>query len=222
VSGAGGGKAHADPDRPARGGARARNLGWAAVVTAVAATTILVPPLVAPKTHHRPGTASAPSSSLAQSPSATQSPSPATSASAGQAPSATQSPRIAPSFATIRLQAADPGNVRSGARIIPCGSCDGGRRVGYIGGPNTLIMLIRGVAAPGKRKLTITYESDGPRTLKIGVNDSPVRILVLAGARDFLIPALTSLSVFIPAGTSTIKFFNDAGSAPDINGIVIS
>jgi hypothetical protein len=219
-------KAHADQDRPARGGVRARSLGWTAVITAVAATTILVPPLVAPKTHHGAGTATAPP--VAQSRVATQSPtiaessSPATSASATHSPSVTQSPRIAPSFSTIRLHAADPANLRSGARIIPCGSCDGGRRVGYIGGPNTLVMLIRGVTAPGKRTLTVTYETDGPRTLKIGVNNGPIRTLLLTGAHDFLIPALTSLSVFIPAGASTIKFFNDAGSAPDINGIVIS
>jgi hypothetical protein len=94
--------------------------------------------------------------------------------------------------------------------------------VGYIGGPNTLIMLIHGVAVPGKRTLTVTYETDVPRTLKIGVNHSPVRTLVLSGAQDLLIPAVTELSISLPAGDSSIKFFNDAGSAPDINGIVIS
>jgi hypothetical protein len=94
--------------------------------------------------------------------------------------------------------------------------------VGYIGGPNTLIMVIRGVAAPGNRTLTVVYETDGPRTLKIGVNDSPVQTVLLAGAHDFLIPSVTTLSIFMPAGASSIKFFNDAGSAPDISGIVIS
>jgi hypothetical protein len=94
--------------------------------------------------------------------------------------------------------------------------------VGYIGGPNSLIMLIRGVSVPGKRTLAVTYETDAPRTLKIRVNDGQVRARVLAGANDLLIPAVTELSITLPAGASSIKFFNDAGSAPDINGIVIS
>jgi hypothetical protein len=184
-------------------------VGWAALAATVAAITILVPPLVTPKTHHRAGTPTAP-------------PSLAPSASLAPSPSVSPSPSLAPSFHAITLQAADPGNLRTGARVIPCSSCDGGSRVGYIGGPNTLIMRIRGVAEPGNRTLTVTYETDGPRTLKIGVNDSPVHALLLAGAHDFLIPAVTTLSIFIPAGASSIKFFNDTGSAPDINGIVIS
>jgi hypothetical protein len=119
------------------------------------------------------------------------------------------------------VQAADPGNVRSGARIIPCSSCDGGNRVGYIGGPNTLIIRIHGVAAPGRRTLTVVYETDALRTLKIGVNNGRVHTLSLAGSHDFLIPAVVKLTIFIPAGNSLIKFFNDAGPAPDINRIVI-
>jgi hypothetical protein len=94
--------------------------------------------------------------------------------------------------------------------------------VGYIGGPNILAVRVTGIVAPGNRTLTITYETEDLRTLKIAVNDAPVHSLSLAGARSWLIPAITSLPVFLPAGTSWIKFFNDAGSAPDINKIVIS
>jgi hypothetical protein len=94
--------------------------------------------------------------------------------------------------------------------------------VGYIGGPNTLIMLIHGVPKAGRRTLSVVYETDVRRTLMIGVNSSAVDTLSLVGAHDFQIPAVTKLSVVIPAGTTTIKFFNTDGSAPDINGIVIS
>jgi hypothetical protein len=185
----------------------ARRLGWAALVAGLAAATVFLPPLVAPKTHR--GTEAAPSP-------------PARSSPAAPSPSAVEARSVAPTFGTVRLPAADPGNVRVGARIIPCASCEGGSRVGYLGGPNTLTMRIRGIAAPGNRKLTVVYETDGPRTLKIRVNDSPVRTLKLSGAHDFVIPAVTTLSIFLPAGTSSIKFFNDNGPAPDINGIVIS
>jgi hypothetical protein len=109
-----------------------------------------------------------------------------------------------------------------GARVIACGTCDGGRRVGYIGGPNILIVRVTGIAAPGDHTLTVTYETEDLRTLKIAVNDSPARALSLAGAHSWLIPAVTSLQVFLPAGTSWIRFFNDTGPAPDINKIVIS
>ena len=208
------GKPGIAPTRAATAPKTTRRLGWSAVAAAIAAATILVPPLVTPKTRPQAGTATPPA--LTPSPSRTPPASPPA-ASAG-----TRSSPPATAFSTIKVHAANPGNLRAGARIIPCRSCNGGSRVGYIGGPNTLTMLVRGVAEPGRRTLVITYETDGPRTLKIQVNNDPVRTRVLAGAHDFLIPAQTTLSVFIPAGTSTIKFFNDTGSAPDINRIVVS
>jgi len=205
-----------------------RSLGWAALVAAVAAITVLVPPLVAPKSHSRAGTA-APSPSVSASvlvlPSASPLPSASLSPSSVSSPEPTMSAPPTPTkrpFKTIRLLAADKANVRSGARVIECAGCQGGHRVGYIGGPNTLIMLIHGVTAPGRRTLTVTYETDVPRTLKIAVNQNPVRTLKLAGAKDFMIPAVTRLTISLPAGSSSIKFFNDEGPAPDINGIVIS
>jgi hypothetical protein len=129
---------------------------------------------------------------------------------------------IAPAFAAITLQAADPKNVRNGARVIECGTCVGGDRVGYIGGPNFLIVRVEGVPVAGERTLTVVYECSGPRTLMIRVNDAAVRTLSLDGAGDVIIPAVTTLPVFIPGGTSLIRFFNDTGSAPDIDRIVIS
>ncbi len=214
-----------------------RSLGWAALVAAVAAITVLVPPLVAPKNQARSGTASAsPPSVSTPSTGGTSGPSPSS-------PNLTSSPSLMPSpiltsamppavsasatatrppFTPIRLLAADPGNVRSGARVIECASCQGGSRVGYIGGPNTLIMLVRGVRTGGRRTLTVTYETEARRTLKIAVNQDPVRVVKLAGAKDLMIPAVTRLSISLPAGTSSIKFYNDEGSAPDVNGIVIS
>ncbi|WP_433219449.1 hypothetical protein ACQP00_15245 [Dactylosporangium sp. CS-047395] len=119
----------------------------------------------------------------------------------------------------IAVHAADNGNLRKGARIIECPSCDGGRRVGYIGGPNTLAIRVPEVPVAGERTLVIVYETVVLRTLKVAVADGPVHTLTLAGAGDYLIPARTSLSVYLPAGTTWIRFFNDAGDAPDINRI---
>ena len=119
------------------------------------------------------------------------------------------------------MHAADPGNLRVGARIIECPTCDGGSRVGYIGGPNTLAIPVT-VAQAGRRTLTVVYETEGQRTLKIAVNDGAADTLDLAGANSWLIPAHTTLTIDLPAGTNWIRFFNDEASAPDINRVVIS
>ncbi|WP_432842674.1 hypothetical protein [Dactylosporangium sp. CA-092794] len=175
-----------------------RWLFWSALAAAVAATIALVPPLVLP----------APDAPAPAPPVAAPSPAPVSSAAA---PS--------PAVEVISRHAADGANLRKGARIIECPSCDGGRRVGYIGGPNTLAIRVDGVPAAGERTLVIVYETQDPRTLKVAVGDGPVHTLALSGAADYLIPARTRLTVYVPAGTSWIRFFNDEGSAPDINRI---
>jgi hypothetical protein len=198
----------AERDRPAM----SRRLGWGALIAAVAATAIFVPPLVMPKAH--PGT---PTTAAASSPTPSTAPTPTPSAGATSA-----APSTTPGFRTISVHAADPANVRNGARVIECASCDGGRRVGYIGGPNILAVHVRAVPTAGNRTLTITYETEEPRTLDLTVNAGPVHTFTLTGAKSLVIPATVSLRVYLPAGDSWIKFFNDAGSAPDINKIAIS
>ncbi|GAA2362717.1 hypothetical protein [Dactylosporangium salmoneum] len=178
-----------------------RWLGWSSLAVAVAVTVAIVPPMVMPSP-----VPVAPSHGV---------PSDVASPVASPVGSAIASP----SFAVISLHAADDANLRKGARVIDCVSCDGGRRVGYIGGPNTLAIRVAGVPAAGERTLTIVYETQDPRTLRIAVNDGPVHTMSLAGAGDYLIPARTELTVFLPRGTSWIRFFNENGPAPDINRI---
>jgi hypothetical protein len=188
-----------------------RRLGWAALAAAVAATTTVVPPLVLP---------APPESSSAR---ARRPPSPTAPTTPGSpvAPTAPGSPSApaAPGFTPIGVHAADGANLRKGARIIDCPSCDGGRRVGYIGGPNTLAVRVAGVPSAGERTLLIVYETQDPRTLMVAVDAGPVHTLPLAGAADYAIPARTAITVYLPAGTCWIRFFNDAGPAPDINRI---
>ncbi|WP_238009007.1 hypothetical protein KZZ52_20905 [Dactylosporangium sp. AC04546] len=186
-------------DRPPR--TAGRRLGWATLLAALAATAAFVPPLVMPP-RTPPAAAPAPTSPVPVGTPA--------------ASSAAVAPR---GFVPISRHAADPANLRSGARIIECPSCEGGSRVGYIGGPNTLAIRVPDVPVAGTRTLTVTYETAEPRTLMITVNDGPVHTLTLTGARDWLIPARVDLRVQVPAGTAWIRFFNEAGSAPDINAI---
>jgi hypothetical protein len=213
-----------------------RRLGWTVLAVGVAATAVLVPPLVVPSppvaapppSAAPPGTPSVVTSTVLVTPPVVTPPVVTPSAAAPSADSAVADPPIPvtssrpPAFRSTTVHAADPANLRSGARVIECASCRGGSRVGYIGGPNTLAIPVVGVAEAGTRTLTIVYETEEPRTLKVAVNDGTAQSRQLTGAASLLIPATTSVEVFVPAGTSWIRFFNDTGSAPDINEIVLS
>jgi len=213
-----------------------RRLGWTALAVGVAATAVLVSPLVVPLPGPAPATpppSSAGPSSVVSPPVVT---SPVlvvppvvtlTAAAPPGAPPPPSPPAPATSsrpvaFQSITVHAADPANIRTGARVIECASCRGGSRVGYIGGPNILAIRVAGVPTAGTRTLTIVYETEEPRTLKVAVNDATAQTRLLSGAASLLIPATTSVEVFVPAGDSWIRFFNDTGDAPDINEIVLS
>ncbi len=142
-------------------------------------------------------------------------------ASAPAPPAKTTAP-TATRFSPITVHAADPANIRVGARVIDCPTCVDGSRVGYIGGPNTLAVRITGVPQAGERTLTVVYETEQPRTLKVAVDGGPARELTLSGAQSWLIPVHVSVRLRLPKGTCWIRFFNDTGSAPDINTITVS
>lgn len=203
-----------------------RRLGWTVLAVGVAATAVLVSPLIVPFPPPAPVTpppSSAAPPSVANSPVVVFPPVVSRSAAVSEAdppPPVTSSRPVA--FQSITVHAADPANIRTGARVIECASCRGGSRVGYIGGPNILAVRVAGVPTAGTRTMTIVYETEEIRTLKVAVNDGAAQTQQLAGAASLLIPATTSLEVYVPAGDSWIRFFNDTGSAPDINEIVLS
>lgn len=217
-----------------------RRLGWTVLAVGVAATAVLVPPLVVPSPPPAPTTsppqAAAPPSAATPPSTVTSSvvtssvvitgvvvPPPVVTPSEAAPPPPVGATSSRPAaFPSITVHAADPANLRSGARVIGCASCRGGSRVGYIGGPNVLAVRVAGVPAAGTRTLTIVYETEEPRTLMVAVNDGTAQSRRLTGAASLLIPATTSVEVFVPAGDSWIRFFNDTGSAPDVNEIVLS
>ncbi len=208
-----------------------RVLGWAALVLAVTATIAVVPPLIMPGPRaDRPPAAGGPHGSTAGQPSPAPAPSsiapsrvPPLSArpdrpSAAVPPARTTAPAA---FKPITVHAADPANLRVGARVIECPTCVDGSRVGYIGGPNTLAVRVTGVPRAGEWTVTLVYETEQPRTLKLAVDGGPVRELDLAGARSWLIPVRVSVRMRLPKGACWIRFFNDTGSAPDINTVTV-
>ncbi|MFD9701766.1 hypothetical protein [Lentzea sp. NPDC059081] len=210
-----------------------RRAGWTLLAIGVAAAAVLVSPLVVPLPPSAPlppAASGAPSTTppsvitsvvvssivVVMPPAVTAAP--REPAEAHRPPTTSPPP---PAFQSITVHASDPANLRSGARVIECATCRGGSRVGYIGGPNTLAVRVTGVPTAGTRTVTIVYETEEPRTLKVAVNDGEAQTRRLTGAASLLIPATTTLEAFVPAGDSWIRFFNDTGSAPDVNEVVV-
>ncbi len=97
-----------------------------------------------------------------------------------------------------------------------------GSRVRYIGGQSGVVVNVRSVPSAGNWTLTVFYESDGPRTFEISVNNGAAVVRNLSGKGDWVTPASTTLTIVLPAGDSTIRFSNPTGDAPDLDEIVIS
>jgi len=189
-----------DTARPSR--RRSQWLGLTAVTVAIAVAAIVVPPLITP--HHRaqpPAVASAaPSTSLAQPVAATSSPA---------------------RFAPITVEAEDPHNtVSGGAAATECATCHGGGRVRYICLACRVVVRTT-MPVSGRRTVTVIYEADGPRSLKVGVNDARAAGWPVTG------PGWTTQRSFhftadLPAGPLRLTLFNDESPAPDVDAVIIS
>ncbi len=130
------------------------------------------------------------------------------------------SPTASP-FTPIVVEAESPGNVLVGsAAVVRCGPCQGGYRVRYLGGPDQLVVKVV-VPVDGERRVSIVYECDGPRTIKIRVNGTFVHRQDVTGP-GWETPVNFSFTTQFPAGAVEITLFNDESSAPDIDAVVIS
>jgi hypothetical protein len=183
----------------------------------IAAVTVTVPPLLAPHRGQSPSAGRVPAP-VAPSGTTTAVASTSPTASAG-APAASKS---APTpFTPISVQAQDPGNILTGgAAVVACATCDGGYRVRYICLGCQLVIRTT-IPVSGLRTLTVVYETDGPRELKISINGAPPLIRTVLGT-DWATPETFDFTAVLPAGTLLLTFYNDESPAPDINKVVIS
>jgi hypothetical protein len=180
-------------------------VGLAVVMAGIAAAAVVVPPLIAPDRHHR---AVAP----AQAPSAaTVTPS---------APTVTPSATPA-SFAPIAAEAEGASSILTGgAAKTDCAACHGGGRVRYV--CNSCRVTVRAtVPVSGRRTLTVVYETDGPRFLKVSVNDGAPRTYPVTGP-GWTSPRTFRFTADLPTGPLRISLFNDESPAPDIDAVLIS
>jgi hypothetical protein len=129
--------------------------------------------------------------------------------------------RLVPSFSPMRIEAEAPSSrISGGATIVECGPCSGGARVGYIAGPAQVI-IVANLPTPGARTIRVVYETDGPRQLKIKINDVYINAYWLPGT-GWEVPNSFQFTTTLTAGLLELTFYNDTLPAPDIDSVVIS
>ena len=193
-------------ERPAR--RLGQWLGLTALAVGIAVATVVVPPLITPR-HDRP--AAAPVSSA-----------PVLSTPAGASPvPATVAARPPARFTPITVQAEDPGNtLTGGAAATDCATCRGGGRVRYLCTACRVVVRAT-VPVAGARTVTVVYEADGRRALKVSVNGGEARTWPVTGP-GWETPRTLRFTADLPAGPLRLALFNDETSAPDVDEVVIS
>jgi hypothetical protein len=189
------------PDHLPRPRHRSPWLGLTVVTAGIAIAAVVVPPLIAPRHRAAPAPASSPSVVPSSAPAST-SPPPAR-------------------FVPITAEAEDPHTVLTGgAAPTDCDTCHGGGRVRYVCA--TCRVTVRTtLPVSGRRTVTVVYEVDGPRLLKVSVNDAPATDHRVTGP-GWTTPRSFRFTADLPAGPLRIALFNDESPAPDVDAVVIS
>jgi hypothetical protein len=181
-------------------------LGLAVLAIGIAVATVIVPPLITPRHDRPPAAPAAPVFSA----------SPA--ASATQGPVAARPPAR---FTPITVQAEDPGNTLTGGAVATdCVTCRGGGRVRYVCLACQVVVRAT-VPVAGARTVTVVYEADGRRALKVSVNGAAARTWQVTGP-GWETPRTLRFTADLPAGPLRLALFNDDTAAPDVDEVVIS
>jgi hypothetical protein len=161
-----------------------------------------------------PAAASTPTTVATRSPAAPRSPNRSATATA------TTSPAPAP-FTPIAVEAEDPHNLLTApAQAVACGACSGGYRVRYIGGSGKVAVAAQ-IPVPGPRTITVDYETDGQREIKISSNGALILTRTVTGA-GWDVPQTFRFTAVLDAGSVLLTFYDDTSPAPDIDKIIIS
>ncbi|MGW0504979.1 hypothetical protein [Micromonospora sp. NPDC003241] len=120
-------------------------------------------------------------------------------------------------FRPLTVQAEAPGNtLGGGAQVATCSSCDGGARVRYLGN----LTVYFEVPAAGRRTVTVHYTVDGPRELRVSINDASQHTFAVTGT-TWDSPRSVQFDASVPAGRVAVRLWSDK-SAPDIDKVTIS
>ncbi|WP_432992611.1 hypothetical protein [Dactylosporangium sp. CA-233914] len=178
-------------------------IGVAVVAVGIAGAAVVVPPLITPD---RDRAAPEPS----KSPSART-----TRPIVSQA-----APSLSASFAPISIQAEDPKNqITGGASAVACRTCRGGQRVRYMCAECSLVVHAT-LPVAGTRTITVYYEADGDRSLKVRINAAAPRTFLVNGPQ-WTVPQSLRFTAELPAGPVQLTLYNDQSPAPDLDEIAI-
>ncbi|WP_432837411.1 hypothetical protein [Dactylosporangium sp. CA-092794] len=204
-------------------------VGIGILAVAVGIAAFILPPLIgssgggspAPRGAAGPGPGSVTSTSATLGVTGTEPALTAGSPGPSSAPSSAPPAVTAAPFEPISLQAEDPTSSLAGsASVADCDTCDGGARVRYID-LQASVTLHFVVPSAGRREITVLYELDGDRKLKVSINGGPPVKQVLTG-HSWDKPSAFSFVAVVPQGVVTMRLYNDEGPAPDIDKVTIS
>jgi len=121
----------------------------------------------------------------------------------------------------LRTFEAESGAPRGTAAASFCLACSGGADVTGIGGAPANDVTIQVSSATGRTARVVIYGVvAGTRSFFVSVNGHPGVRVPLAGT-SFVAPAGTFIDVKLHAGDNTIRFYNDAAPAPDLDRIAV-
>ncbi|WP_433087681.1 hypothetical protein ACQP1P_17225 [Dactylosporangium sp. CA-052675] len=198
-------------------------IGVTAVAVGIAGAAVAVPPLIAPGHDRAEPRQSRTPQTVASGFQPGLSPGASPSLGAGPSPGASPGPGASPTpgFAPISIQAEDPANtLTGGASATACGTCRGGRRVRYMCAECTLVVRVT-LPSAGTRTVTVYYEADGNRALKVRIGTAAPRVFPVTGP-DWSVPQSLRFTANLPAGEVRLTLFNDESPAPDLDEIVIA
>ena len=109
------------------------------------------------------------------------------------------------------------------AAIASCPACSDGEKVGDLGLGANNIVTFNEVSVPraGEYLMEVDSMTIGLRSYLYSVNGGPYQALNCSGG-SFLLPASTTVPVYLQKGMNTITFGNPVSYPPDLDRIVIS
>jgi len=78
------------------------------------------------------------------------------------------------------------------------------------------------VSKRGRYLVTFVGSAAGTRSVSLAVNDEPTFAAPLTGSSELTPLLARSVPLELRRGTNTIRFFNHAGYAPDLDRITVS
>lgn len=109
-----------------------------------------------------------------------------------------------------------------GARVLRCGACSGGLKVGYVGNNSGVLRFDAVTAsATGSATVTIAYATGASRSAQLSVNGGADRTISFPSTGGFGRPGTLAVTVTLDAGVNTLRFANRNGWAPDFDKITV-